>query len=262
MKILSIQNNNAYSFQYKQKNMNFTSYRKEVFYNDVNGRTIENLKHTTATWMLRKGPDWKKLTAFLAEKYRNVQKVNVYDYACSNGSEAYTFLITMLNDCGYDITKKFTPVIAKDYDGGAIYRAQSGRIKLDADEISDIENYTDGNFDRFFCSKYLDSKYNIRTWDVKPILTTNVEYSVADILDDYKNIKPNNSVVFVRNFWPYLDLKDREMLINGLFSQLGNNSLLITGIFDKNDPINKRPIDNDLLSAGFKKSKVDYVFEK
>ena len=40
---------------------------------------------------------------------------------------------------------------------------------------------------------------------INPILSNYIEYSQANILEDYKNIKPNNSIIFLRNFLPYLD---------------------------------------------------------
>ena len=38
-----------------------------------------------------------------------------------------------------------------------------------------------------------------------------IDFSVADIKKDYKNINPDNSVVFVRNFWPYIK-KDENII--------------------------------------------------
>ena len=261
MKIAAIQsyNNN----QYNTKAPSFNSWRKYSLLTDRGGHRLENLRHTTATQIFRDCPNWKELTQFLAEKYKNIPKINVYDYGCSNGSEAYTFLIAMFNDNGYSFTKKFTPIKARDYDGSAIYKAQSGKIDLDTLEISAVQSYTNGKFKNYFYSKYNDDIYSIKRWSVSPLLTDNIEFECKNIIEDYKNIESDNTIVFARNFWPYLKHNDRELLAKGLYSQLGQNSILITGGFDRAiDLIGDIPAETYLLKAGFKPSKVDYIFEK
>ena len=62
-------------------------------------------------------------------------------------------------------------------------------------------------------------------------MTTKVDFKVSNLLHDYKRIEPENSIVFARNFWPYLK-EDAITLAKKLASRMGENSTLILGRFD------------------------------
>ena len=72
------------------------------------------------------------------------------------------------------------------------------------------------------------------------------------MLEDCVNIEPHNSVVFVRNFWPYLSGKKQLELAQKLYSQLLSNSTVVIGKFDMMDERFERQADDLLLEAGFK----------
>ena len=76
-----------------------------------------------------------------------------------------------------------------------------------------------------------------------------------------KNIEPENSVVFVRNFWPYLkDDNARIGLLNKLYNQLAPGSLMIIGNFDR---VGTDYAINEMIEkVGFRPTSVEYVYEK
>lgn len=228
MKIYSIQN---------QYNPNFNSWTKTV-YKQVGAKTVDNIQHRNTTSFYRRDLDWPNLTKFLVEKYKNTNKVNVYCYGCSNGSEPYTFLMQLCSNWPENISKKFLPIMAKDYDKEAIAIAKEGKIPVSNEELNVIQMATNNKLENFldyvghidYDEKIFDSNHWIMKYNKNH--AKNIEYSVADIRDDWSNINPQNSVIFARNFWPYLP----ESNILDLASKLGNHlkkgSCLIVGNFD------------------------------
>ena len=164
------------------------------------------LQHKNDTLFFRDGLNfWNKLLDIIATKYKNVQKVNVFNYACSNGSEAYTFIMSLLSKFDNNFANKFFPILAKDYDHFAIKMANESSIPISDTEFSDITKFTNNQFLRFFGeSQYFDEQ-ETGYYSTSDELKSKVLFTQADILKDYKSINPSNSIVFARNFWPYID---------------------------------------------------------
>ena len=248
MRIISIQNN-----QYRQNSKAFGSFHRDVVSKPLFCK--EKLLYRNDTSFFRDCDFWPKLSDYLIKKYKDVPKVNVYSYGCSEGSEPYTFIMSMVSKLGEN-AKKFFPVIAKDRDFFVINLAKSRDWYFLKDEEKAVINAnTRSCFNRFF--KEIDSNYVFVTDE----LYDNVNFSVADINKDYKKISPKNSIVFVRNFWPYLKDNDaRQKLLNNLYKQLDKDSMIIIGLFDKMGT-NYEIIDL-VTNAGFKPTKIDFVYEK
>lgn len=68
---------------------------------------------------------------------------------------------------------------------------------------------------------------------VKPILRNKINFSVADATEKCKVVKPDNTIILARNFWPYLKGEDKRIkLANELYKNLGENSVVVVGSFD------------------------------
>ena len=254
MQVYSI--NNGYNSK-----PNFKSWSREVTKKTFIGKVLqyEVIKHRNDSWFFRNADIWPTLTEYLIERFKNVTKVNVYSYGCSDGSEPFSFVMRMLSAHPQQASK-FLPVIAKDYDKEAINKVEKREYYTIKDlEKKDINFCTNNSFNRFF--SIIDSGPAMTFAFAKNELYDNVRFSVADINCDYKKIEPNNSVVFVRNFWPYIEKwSDRQKLLKNIGNQLGENSFLIIGAFDRKGT--NWTIDNQVVEAGFKRTIVDYVFEK
>lgn len=233
---MNIQPLNTYNSQ------TFTSSGRRV-YNGLSGRVKalfrindNDILHRNTTFFYRNDLDWDNFSKFLLDKYKNTSKVNTYCYACSDGSEPYS-LIMDLKTKAPNQADKFFPVVAKDYDSEIIRQAKSGTIYVDNYGKYCIEERTDKNFDRFFgddviCDKRND--YYGKVFEVKPELSNNVIFELADICEDVKNIKPDNSIVLCRNFWPYLKSQEKmDTLAQNLYDRLGHNSIVILGKYDR-----------------------------
>lgn len=248
MRVNSIQQS-----QYAPKAKTFRSLHREVTHKKMFGTS--KLSHRNDTSFFRDGEFWSELTSFIINKYKDKSKVNVYSYGCSDGSEAYSFVMSMITNLGEN-AKKFFPVIAKDFDSYVIKKAKSRDwYFIEDSERANINVHTNSRYNQFF--KEIDYNYAYVTDE----LYNNVKFSVGDINDDYKNIEPNNSIIFVRNFWPYLpDDISRENLVSNLYDRLKPGSLVIIGQFDRLGTC--FGIDNLLKTKGFKTTPVDFVYEK
>lgn len=248
------------------RNVNFKAWIRRV--DKINNCGQKVLSHCNTTCFFRPDFGWEKATKFIIEKYKDLPKVNVYNYGCSNGSEIYSFLMYLESNYGENILNKFSPIIAKDFDNFAIEVAKKGILSANIEELNNINKYTHNKFLNYFD---IDKEFSFKNDVVikpKKNLSDKVFFETADILKDYKNIKPNNSIVFARNFWIYLSDEDRKELAKNLYNHLGENSLLILGSHDNHQNYQntfRSPL-NMLKIAGFKQLdplKLDtYIFTK
>ena len=102
-----------YALNNTSSNINFTSNLRCVY-----NRSTNALKYMNTTKLFRQDLDWDGFAELLISKYKDVDKVNIYSYACSDGSEPYSLVIKLLEkseklkiNCD-----KFFPIRAKDID--------------------------------------------------------------------------------------------------------------------------------------------------
>lgn len=216
MRINSIQNN--------YNNIAHKSFSRTVYSNVADGI----VKHKNNTMLYRNDMDWQSLIKFLAEKYKNVDKVHIFDYACSNGSEAYTILMNLFTYFDDNTLKKFTPIIARDYDEFVIHIANLKTLTIDSDEQDYINIHTGNKFYEYFT---LLSKI-LKKYEPNPKLTNNVIFQVGDITQDYEKLPKENVVLFVRNMWPYLKFEEQQSLPRRLCHHFDKNTTIIIGRYD------------------------------
>jgi chemotaxis methyl-accepting protein methylase len=161
---------------------------------------------------------------------------------------------------------KFVPIKARDYDPEAIKMAKSGVLPIQGYEIEKIQEYTRGKFNEFFD---VTKEFQLKTREMMHIplkkdYTDKIEFSIANITDDYKNISPDNSVVFARNFMPYLKSRRTIIeLIKNLGEKLKDGSCLVVGDFDHLGLcMYKINLEEILETFGFKQTEISNVYEK
>lgn len=207
------------------------------------------LLYRNITNFFRNDLDWEKFGDFLINKYKDTDKVNIYCYGCSDGSEPLS--IAMLIRELFQNSNKFFPIIAKDIDKRMIYLARKGEIEVDCTDFDMINKFTNNKFDNYIKTSKSLLGFNPIPAKINPELLKDIEFSVADIKEDLHTVKPQNSIVFCRNLWPYIKPEtERIKLVNNLFSVLKDNSTVVIGNFDKWANLN-----NLLLSRDFKRAK-------
>lgn len=205
------------------------------------------------------------LTKFFSEKFKDIPKVNVYSYGCSDGSEPFTFAMRMLTMNGEENPQKFFPIIARDIDPIAIQKAINNDYQLIKIEKDYIEHFTHGQYDRFFYRPYGEPKENKGPTQVfvRSELYDNVNFDLGNIFKDYKKIKPKNTILMAMNFWPYIDTPTRKSFFKDLYNHLDSGSYLVTGEFDhRGIAWNLGDFPLELTNAGFKMTPLQYVYVK
>ena len=213
----------------------FSSCSRDV--NDASGKFI----YRNDTSMFRSDiRNWDKLVDYLENKFQKAEKVNVYCLASSAGDEPYSLAIKLIEKLGEDGAEKYFPIIASDYDEKIIKMAKDGYLPIFDDDIDKINLHTNGKIKKYFdiaengpdYIKDMDITYDC-LMKVKPILRNKINFSVADATEKCKVVKPDNTIILARNFWPYLKGEDKRIkLANELYKNLGENSVVVVGSFD------------------------------
>lgn len=248
MRISPIQNVNYSSYQKKKiENPSF-----KAFVREVKKPGSDEIMWKNNTGIFRMDMSWSDLANFLKEKYSDVEKVHVYNYASSNGLEAYSLLMELLANNDVEDVDKFLPIIAKDVDEYAIRMAKGRLVDINDCEKRKINIHTDNHFDDYFETvSWKKGKYR-----PKLKLTENVEFSVGDFTKEYEDLPKDNVIIIARNCWRYFPEDARQELPQKLYDHLGKNVTLITGNYDTVLGFKK------FKHSGFKRTHIPYVYVK
>lgn len=201
-------------------------------------------KYWNSSSFLRPKFEWIKFIDKMVDNFKNIKKVNLYCHACSDGSEPYTIVMLLLEKLGPQDAKKFLPIKAFDFDPNIIEMTKSDNIKLGREDVKRIKKTFGDNYKKYmeFDEKYyFDKEANkeVCKGKIKPIVKENVIFKTADIRNEIENIEPKNSVVFARNFWPYItNQTEQRNTIQKLAERLKSNCMLNLGDYDSNVVVN------------------------
>lgn len=261
-----MQINGIYSYNKNytpQRKLSFTSSSREYHDPKLIGtsRTWGNI--ATTTWLFRQDLDWKNFVEFADNNFKNKKHINTHCLACSDGSEAYSFIITAMEKLPKDTYRKYIPVTAIDRDLEIINFARSGRINLSQTDFGRLNIFTK------FKNKYFQDEQpalqikndhfleRCASYKVNPELRNKVVFRRDNLLKYLSGIHDNgNSIVFCRNVTPYLSRDNVFTLANIAGSVLKKGSLIVFGEFDKHSGI------LDFIDVkGFEEC-MEYVFRK
>lgn len=209
----------------------FTSNYREV--TDKAGNRI----YCNNTWYYRYDLPWNNFIEKLAEKYKDVDKVHIYDYACSEGAEPFSLAMLLIKKLGEEKAQKFLPIIASDLDEEILKNPKQGIIKPSKSDINAIKKILGDDYSKFieFDDKFEDNrtlKDELCSGKIKPILKNAVIFKNANVINDIPNIEKENSVVMCRNVWLFFNEKEKLKLAEALSNQLGDSSMCVIGNFD------------------------------
>lgn len=195
------------------------------------------------SWLFREDLNWKDSVKYEIELFKNKDKVNTEMYACSDGSEGYSKIISLYEYCGLarkSEAEKFLPIKAYDMDDEILKAANSGyintclvdRLKL---QVA-CENYED-----YFAptDKHLeiqDEQIKLqatKTLRAKNKLTDNIKFMKGDMFQKITELRDeSNTVLMCRNILGYF-LNDKiEEFIKLASQALKQNSLFEIGDHD------------------------------
>lgn len=176
------------------------------------------------------GAGWNEFAKYLDEEFKG--KVNVYDFGCSDGSEAYSLIISLIENLGEENAKRFLPVYAYDIDPYIIRSARTGKIKCDGDDMKKINEHTNNNPDKYFTVLAHNKKTDTYTLEVKPVLKDNVIFNTGDISRKIEDVEGSNSLILCRNFWRYMSQEQIFQTVKKMKDTLDFSSRITIGDFD------------------------------
>lgn len=243
---------------YPQKNLNFTSNRRAVF-EVING--VKVLSRKNSSLFFKQDINWAKLADMFIDKYKDINKVHTQVYACSDGAEAFSLAMILLEKLGPEKAKKFFPIIASDIDDEILKNPSKGIIKLSKEDIKNIKDVIGENYKKYikFDNNFAFSNElhdTVCTGRIMPILKNTVIFKKANIEEDIYNIEKDNSIILGRNFWSYIRTDEKKNKLAQIIAQnLGKNSIYIAGSTDI-----KYNALLHLKQAGLEMSETNYCF--
>ena len=235
------------------------AYYKPTFTNYSEKRINNGYTSYTTTCFFRNDMDWAGLMFLMNKKYKDVPKVNMICYGCSDGEETYSLALKILRTLGKNKDKYF-PIIAKDIDYDSIFRAKRGSYNVSPSEISNLNANSGIDFYRYFSTE--EDDFTNKTYlKVKDILKENIIFKKGDILKEINDIPSENTVLICRNFWPYLPYDEQFKLAKALGEKMKPSSLVILGEYDM-CPANPISVIKLLIKNGFEPTGVDGIFQK
>lgn len=233
-----------------------------------------------STQFFRDDIDWNIFSEYLKERFKDYNKVNTYDYACSEGCEAYS-LSMLLQHKFKDDAEKFFPIYARDIDENTIAKnienQKTGKIdrRLGVKQIAaEIDISASKVKEDFITIKQMPGSQPEIAAALKKAVTKPVIFQEANILDDIENIDSENpSIVMCRNMWPYVETEEYPGFASSLYERLKEGSIVVLGafdcFFDKIESHDSEKISKALIKAGFEPSNTiinkngyNLIFEK
>ncbi|MBR3605746.1 MAG: hypothetical protein IKL52_06940 [Candidatus Gastranaerophilales bacterium] len=276
------------NFQYKP---NFKSTTRTTYISDSDGvfvlptynRQLQNtasfstkkdvrMVASNSTSFFRRDIDWKSIGSTFDSQFPK-GKVNIYDFACSDGSEAYSLIITLIEQLGEKKAQRFFPIVASDIDGEIISMANSGKIMATQTDLFLMGNIIkDGKIKKYFSVTELGGDQYLLS--PKRILTKNVVFKQQPIsrgLDEIQ--KDEQNIILARNFWKYLSREEMATASWKIGEKTNDKTLLVVGNFDiprdEQTPFFLKALGydsiRDLLNMNileFKKDRVNYIATK
>lgn len=207
------------------------------------------------TELFRADLRWQEFTELLAEKYYNTDRINIVDYACSDGSEAYTLALSLMNYAP-EICEKSFPIIAKDFDKHILRQAIAGPCNVFNSDIDAINDHTNNRFDDYFNIVPAQDSDFIFAIRPKKILKDKILFEHANILEDVQRLPDENNIILCRNCWEYLGKQNFHYLAEQLYEKTKNNGLLVIGKHEE-----KFGVPEVLKKHGFRETQVKHVYE-
>ncbi len=240
-------------FPIKFNRINFSSTDRTVYFDKQDGRySLPNyttdcydeldrenstkMVYSNRTFFFRKDLPWRSLPAYLSRQFKDTKKVNVYNFACSDGSEPYSLVLSFINDLGEEGAKKFFPIIASDVDEKIIQQAKAGAIKATSYDVSKIEAmiYPPKTINDFFViERNMESPDYPFVLHPKEILSKNVQFKCQSIEEGLDEVEKSNSLILARNFWRYLSPEELASASLKLRKSIDATSRVVIGDFDK-----------------------------
>ena len=211
----------------------------------------------TNSWFFRDDMDWKRLARFEKQHFYNKNRVNIIQFASSDGSEAYTQIIALLENLPLKNAEKFFPIKAYDIDEEIVNAANSGKINTCLADRMNLQIHSD-DYTKYFTetSEQLNIRddiklQNSKTLKVSNILRNRVHFERADMYNILAGMNDNSDTILMcRNVLGYFENDRVEQFVKIVANKLKTGSLFIIGEHDtKNSFIDKYLKENNFMQV-------------
>lgn len=224
---------------------------------------VLNKRRPFCTYFFREDLQWGNFARYLNLRFKAADKVNIYNAACSDGTESYTLIMSLIKHLGSEKAEKFFPIKGFDLNQRQVNTAKSGEIPLLPGiyylfDFFSIKLHTLFNDKKFL--NHITLKNGKKGVKFKDDIKNLVEFRKANIFDELAKINKNeeNSVFLCRNMWMYLKEPEQEKLAKMLSEACGSNSIVVLGNYD----LSASKAHSLLLKNGFEETYIDNVYEK
>lgn len=225
-----------------------------------NYQTIGKLR-PHCTYFFRDDLEWGCFARYLNLHFKDADRVNIYNAACSDGTEPFTLIMSLLKVNGKEKSEKFFPIEAFDLNTRLVKKAKTGEIHF-LPGLYGVIDFLNLKFRTLFGDtrflSYKKQKHGGFGVKMNDDVRRMVNFRVGNVISKVRNIEGENTVFLCRNMWMYLTAAERIKLAEKLGQNLKKNSVVVLGQYDLSNS-NARKL---LLKNGFEETYVDKVYEK
>lgn len=229
------------------------------FYKTSNGDEIG-----TNSWLFRDDVDWKRLAKYEKNHFADKNRVNIIQFASSDGSEAYTQIISLLENYPNKNSEKFFPIKAYDIDEEIVNAARSGLLNTNMVDRINLQINSD-DYSKYFTNtnEILNIKNDLNLQSKKTLKATNllknrVHFERADMYNILAELNDNSDTILLcRNILGYFENDKVEKFVKIVSNKLKQGSMFIIGQHDTSNSF----IDRYLLENKFMKI-FEHVYQK
>lgn len=227
----------------KENYLSFTSCAKIYNPKMISKLDIFSGKNVRTTSSLLRGDiDWDFMMKYIFLNFYDKNKINIYSLACSDGSEPVTYALYLKSKVPDSYSKKVQKILACDIDPEMIRIAKSGKINLYPEDLRNLKKYLKKSFEYFEpIEEPIKIKNNFLTpengYKIKSDITKMIKFKKSDILTEVKAIEDDgNSVVNIRNVFPYLKKEYINEVLITLSDKLKTGSIFVFGDYEQKIP--------------------------
>lgn len=218
----------------------------------------------TNSWLFRDDVDWKRLAKYEKNHFADKNRVNIIQFASSDGSEAYTQIISLLENYPNKNSEKFFPIKAYDIDEEIVNAARSGLLNTNMVDRINLQINSD-DYSKYFTNtnEILNIKNDLNLQSKKTLKATNllknrVHFERADMYNILAELNDNSDTILLcRNILGYFEDDKVEKFVKIVSNKLKQGSMFIIGQHDTSNSF----IDRYLLENKFMKI-FEHVYQK
>ncbi len=194
----------------------------------------------TWTWFFRKDLRWEEFIRYQEELFKDKDKVNIVQFGASDGTEAFTYIMSLFEYADEKYLEKCNPITAYDIKDSMVKMASSGYVHISPQDESCINSKGIG-IKRYFRTPDTEPSYSgfSTLYSVRSKLKNRVNFNQGDMFEILPTLKDDsNTILLCRNCLGYFaDYPSKvQRFIETASNILKENSLFVIGLLEEEEP--------------------------